>query len=351
MSCKHPLKAFPIGLTENGKTKYKICSYDVHHVELTSCDKWIATKSDYFLPSAKRVVTDFIEIPCGQCEACRMQYARQWANRCMLELQDHDSAFFVTLTYNNDMVPMSQYVDEETGEVFDSLTLRKRDLQLFFKRLRKHFPDDHIRYYACGEYGGKTYRPHYHAIIYGLHLNDLVFYKKNELGQNYYTSQSLSDVWRKEVGKKEYKYYGHVIVGEVTWESCSYTARYVMKKLKGKEAEFYGKFNVEPEFTVCSRRPGIARNYFDLHPDIYSKSYISIPTEKGGLKVYPPRYFDKLYDLENPEEMEMIKKNRLKVAQAATAAKLKNTSLSYLEMLEVEERNEKAKHKSLKREL
>lgn len=350
MACYHPLKAFPIGLTNTGKTQYKICSYEVHHVELTFGDKWIATKSEIKAPSSKRVVTEFIEIPCGQCTACRLEYSRQWANRCMLELQSHDSAYFVTLTYDDAHLPHSSYVDEETGEVLPSFTLVKRDFQLFMKRLRKRFPDDNIRFFACGEYGDKTFRPHYHAIIFGLHLDDLVFYKHLDRGYNYYNSKSLQDCWSvRENG--ELVPIGFAVVANVTWETCAYTARYVMKKLKGKEAEFYERFAIYPEFTLMSRRPGIGRGFFDGHPGIFETSFITVGTEKGGLKFKPPRYYDKLFDLQYPDEMKEIKEQRRRLANEVVRSKLENTTNSYLELLAVEERNQKAKIKSLRREL
>lgn len=82
-----------------------------------------------------------IKIPCGKCVGCRLEYSRQWANRCMLELQYHDSAYFCTFTYDDDHVPRTYYPDPETGEAFPAMTLQKRDFQLLMKRIRKHFPD------------------------------------------------------------------------------------------------------------------------------------------------------------------------------------------------------------------
>ena len=130
---------------------------------------------------------EILQVPCGQCIGCRIDRSRQWANRCMLELQYHDSAYFVTLTYDDLHVPKAYYPDPDTGEAHQSLTLCKRDFQLWMKRLRKRFSDDKIRFFACGEYGGSTHRPHYHAIVFGLHLDDLVKYKTVQEGDGYYT--------------------------------------------------------------------------------------------------------------------------------------------------------------------
>lgn len=283
-ACYHPLTAIVVEgqKTVNGKRVLKI-------VNPLFVPLWNDSHKEPF-PEEK-----IVKLPCGQCSGCRIQYSREWANRCMLELQYHDSAFFVTLTYDDIHVPRSYYADPETGEAMTSLTLCKRDFQLFMKRLRRKFGDDHIRFFMAGEYGSNTFRPHYHAIIFGLHLDDLSLYKKSPQGFSYYNSPSLQACWSDpETGQA----LGFAVVAEVTWETCAYTARYVMKKLTGKESEFYKTFNITPEFTLMSRKPGIARQYYDEHPDIYKKEFINVSTEKGGLKFKPPRYFDKLYDLE-----------------------------------------------------
>lgn len=257
----------------------------------------------------------------------------------MMELENHDSAWFVTLTYRPEDDPIA--CDPETGEALDWLTLRKRDLQLFFKRLRKAYPSDHIRYFAAGEYGDQTFRPHYHCIIYGLHLDDLEVYKKSPLGFTYWNSPKLEKVWS----------YGFAVVAEVTWESCAYTARYCMKKRNGKDSRYYTDMCIEPEFVVMSRKPGIARDFYETHLDIYDHKFINLATDKGGIKFVPPRYFDKLFELENPQRLEEIKLQRQKVGTATQESKLRQTSLSRDELLEVEERSFERKIKALRRSL
>ena len=47
-----------------------------------------------------------------------------------------------------------------------------RDVQLFIKKLRKQnakHTKNKIKYFAVGEYGGLTARPHYHLIIFNVH--------------------------------------------------------------------------------------------------------------------------------------------------------------------------------------
>lgn len=355
MPCYHPLKAFEIGKTLDGKRKMKVTSYEVEHVfQNYPGGSWYCSSSS-FTPGAFARVCKYVEIPCGKCIGCRLEYSRQWANRCMLELQYHDSSYFVTLTYNEEFVPRSYYGDSSSGEVLPSLTLRKRDFQLFMKRLRKRFSDDTIRFFMCGEYGPSTYRPHYHAILFGLHLDDLVPFSKSEQGFQYYTSQSLQDCW--SVVEREdsvtplsdRRPLGHILVANVTWETCAYTARYITKKLTGPQASFYSDFNIEPPFTLMSRKPGIARQYYDDHPDLYEYEYINVKTETGGRKFRPPRYFDKLFDLDQPEASAALKLTRQKMAEEAKKAKLSQTSLSYLDLLQVEEEAKLDSIKSLDR--
>lgn len=353
MPCYHPLKAFPVGFTDSGKKKMKVTSYDVEMVyQMFPDGPWYCSRSRP--SSAFRVVSVGVTIPCGRCIGCRLEYSRQWANRCMLELQYHKSSYFVTLTYNEEHVPHSWYANPESGEALPSLTLRKTDCQKFMKRLRKNFPDQKIRFFLCGEYGPETFRPHYHAILFGLELNDLVVYKKSPEGFVYYTSDSLQRCWstlltRKQDGQPQFSPIGQVLIAQVTWETCAYTARYITKKLTGPESDFYTDFNIEPPFVLMSRRPGIARQYYDDHPDVMEYEYLNVKTDKGGRKFRPPKYFDYLYDLEYPDEFAERKKVRQQMAEAAKAAKLSQTTLSYLELLQVEENAKLDAIKSLDR--
>lgn len=344
MACYHPLKGFVIGETDNGKRKMKIVPYGTDHLEQHGAELRIC--SDPFISAySDRSFREWVQIPCGQCVGCRLDYSRQWANRCMLELEYHTNAWFVTLTYNDLHVPQVDYVDPDTGEVCKALSLKKLDFQLFMKRLRKKVgADNRLRFFMAGEYGSQFQRPHYHAIIFGLKLDDLKFYKRSELGHTYYKSEFVQSTWRDEFGD-----IGYAVVAPVTWETCAYTARYVMKKLKGADALFYDEHNMQEPFTLMSRKPGIAHQYFVDHPDLYENEHIVISTDDGGRSFKPPRYYDSLYDLDHPEELAEIKEIRRKVAEDAIKLKLSKTDLSYLELLAVEESNLKNKLKSLKR--
>ena len=88
---------------------------------------------------------DGLLVPCGKCLACRIAKRTEWAMRMLHELSDYDDAVFVTLTYDEDHIPSNQ-------------SLKKSDLQKWFKRVRKEIEPKKIRYFACGEYGEKRCR-------------------------------------------------------------------------------------------------------------------------------------------------------------------------------------------------
>lgn len=225
-------------------------------------------------------------VPCGQCIGCRLDHARRWAIRCMHEakLYPDDQCYFATLTYSDENLPPNQ-------------SLAKEHLQLFWKRYRKKYHK--IRYYASGEYGDTTQRPHYHALIYGHRLPDLIHYS-DQAGGSLYTSSSLDSIWG----------LGHCMIGQITFESASYVARYATKKLTGKEGQAeYERLGLTPPFAVMSRRPGIGRGWYDRYTsDIYPSDEIVI-REKYLTK--PPRYYDTILQKENEVLYNTIKTNRL----------------------------------------
>lgn len=385
MSCYHPILAVDVGdrNLDTGGVRYKFCSipedfdpawdavgFDENSGRPCSPDSLNRIRWRPVFDSSGKLLFPwssfsplntgrypFKLIPCGRCDGCRLAYSKQWANRCMMELESHDSAYFVTLTYNDSFVPQSQYVDRDTGEVLTSLTLRKSDFQLFMKRLRFAFPNDRIRFFASGEYGDNTWRPHYHAIIFGLHLDDLVPSGKSPEGFQYFYSPSFQRCWSQQVdlfGERDktcpYQEMGYALVSPVTWETCAYTARYTMKKLRGAERMFYSDLALEPPFSLMSLKPGIGAQYLKDHPDCYDYSFINLATEKGGKKVPHPRYLDKLFEVDHPEEMAEIKAARERTAKAAAKAKLQRTTFNYLEMLQAEEDALRSRIKSLRRD-
>lgn len=340
MACYQPLKAFRIGKSEKtGKPIYKITDYRVDHIEYHKDGYWHKCYDPFVSRLAHEYNRTFIEIPCGKCIGCRLDHAKDWSNRCLMELQEHDSSYFITLTYNDINLPMTSYVKEDTGEIFEVPTLKKTDFQDFIKALRQALPEQKLRYYMAGEYGtgSDLPRPHYHVIIFGLKLDDLIFYKSNERGDKMYNSPLIDKIWKK----------GFCVVGNVTEESCNYTARYVMKKVNCNN-EVYKIRNMQPEFTLMSTHPGIAKSYYEKHPGIMEYEHIFLSTENGGKKIGIPRYFKRLQEKVDPDRVESKKRVNRKLLKVRNAEKLKNTSLSYLDQLKVEEENKLAKIRILK---
>lgn len=224
-----------------------------------------------------------VKVPCGQCIGCRLERSRQWALRCVHEASLYEHNCFVTLTYNDKCLPPGG-------------TLVKRDHQLFLKRLRKYLEPEKIRYYMCGEYGEQLQRPHYHFILFNCDFKDKQLFKLNN-GFPLYTSKTLELLWP----------FGFSTIGNVTFETCAYTARYVLKKINGDIAEDHYKGRL-PEYTCMSRRPGIAHDWVEKYEDdVYPHDYVVI---RNGIKCRPPRYYDKLYDLDHPDVFRGVKARR-----------------------------------------
>lgn len=161
---------------------------------------------------------------CGQCSPCRVNRKRVWVHRLMLENLKHDSSMFLTLTYNDKYIP-------------EDRSLNPDHLKNFIKRLRKAVDPKKIRYYAIGEYGDETKRPHYHAIIFGIGIEN---------------KETITKVWS---DSKTGESFGHIYVGDVSKDSASYVVGYLFKSKK--EIEEIEKKGLQKEFSRMSLRPGI----------------------------------------------------------------------------------------------
>lgn len=338
MACTNPLKAFTIGTNKKtGKAKLKITSRDCNYLMRLN-GSWIKCYDP--LPSEVSDSEDYIFsydlIPCGSCYSCRMSRAKDWTVRCMLESQYHESSYFLTLTYDDNSLPFN--IDTLSGEFSGKSSLVKSDLQKFIKRLRKNYPyDNHISYLACGEYGELSLRPHFHVLLFGLKLDDLKEYKKTELGYSLYNSEFISRLWP----------FGYSVIAPLTFESAAYVSRYTVKKAGDDKKDIYDEYLLEKEFIVCSLKPAIGYQYYVDHRDeIYKYDSIVLPE---GKVVKPPRYFDKLYEIDFPDKMAVIKERRKKLSEINLDAQLDVCDYDFDKLLSVKDYYFKKKTSNLLR--
>lgn len=236
-------------------------------------------RSKYRNPSGKRSIVFNIrdafkdmpvELPCGQCIGCRLERSRQWAIRCVHEASLYEDNCFLTLTYSDENLP-------ENGSV------RVEDFQKFMKRLRFEFPDQKIRFFHCGEYGEKYGRPHYHACIFNFDFKDKYHWSTASNGEKYYRSPTLEKLWP----------VGQSMIGNVTFESAAYVARYITKKITGPDAhQLYEDLGKKPEYVTMSRRPGIGKPWLDkFKSDVFPDDFVVL---RGKILKVPQFYMKEL---------------------------------------------------------
>ncbi len=208
----------------------------------------------------------------------------------------HDENSFITLTYNNENLPYGG-------------TLIKKHLTDFFKRLRKQHEPKKLRYFACGEYGDKMDRPHYHALLFGKHFDDYQTFV-NEEGKQYKTSPSLEITWP----------HGFNTIGEITFQSAAYCAKYTTKKRTGHIANTHYErlieetgetIMLEPEYGVMSRGgktgKGLGYEWYQKYKtDLFPRDECIV----DGRIMKPPKYYTKIYEKEEPEQWNKIKQDR-----------------------------------------
>lgn len=276
--CRKPLYAIKLGTNPSGKDHLKIYG---------------RTDQDYLGLCNTYGKENVVALPCGHCKECLNQRAKNWASRGLLEASEFKNNCFITLTYNNKCVP-------KTG-------LSKRDIQLFMKRLRKKYGDG-IRYLFAGEYGPKTLRPHYHAIIFNWFPEDSKPYCKGKNGGVVYHSKSLNELWNK----------GFCELSDVNFNDIAYVARYCVKKANPVDLSILG---YSKEFILMSRKPGLGYNYFikNINKIIdYDKLFLNY---NGFKKVAVPRYFDKLIEKYNPSLYKTLKLNRQYLGELTNSAR------------------------------
>lgn len=234
------------------------------------------------------------QVPCGQCVGCRLERSRQWAVRLTHEAQFHLHRWFWTLTYDDEHLPANG-------------SLRPRDWVLFMKRLREARSDTRVRYFQCGEYGETTWRPHHHAIVFGVDWADRERYSQNARGDVLYRSQELDDLWS----------HGQVWIGGFSFASAAYVARYVMKKVTGDAAaDHYRRVDPEtgevyslvPPYVTMSRRPGIGTRFMERYSsDLFPADAVVV----NGVESLPPRFYVKQLEKSDPVAVKKLKRQRI----------------------------------------
>lgn len=207
------------------------------------------------------------DVPCGRCMNCRIERSREWSVRLLQEMPYHEKCCFITLTYSEDFVPDG---------------LQKKEFQDFLKRLRKR-TDQKIKYFACGEYGDKNGRPHFHACIFGLGVED---------------TPIIEASWNM----------GRIEVTPLLPERINYATGYITKKLYGEEArrEYVDK---QPPFQLISK--GLGKEYvLDNEKYLRQKYEMNV----NGIQQNLPRYYKKVLDMPK-EEIRKKAEEKLKLMQ------------------------------------
>jgi len=254
--------------------------------------------SVFFSEVGQRDFVRTLELSCQQCIECRLERSRQWAVRCVQEASLHVNNCFITLTYARDPVTL----------IYD-------DFQKFMKRLRKRFACFDVelghwvpRFFAGGEYGEQLGRPHFHACLFGVDFPDKVFLRRSESGFDLFRSPVLEALWPS----------GFSTVGNFSFESAAYVARYVMAKVNGDQAEAWYRvvdpdtgevIDRVPEFCHMSLRPGIGALWLDRYrSDVYPHGLMVV----NGKEVTPPKYYERRYKrfAEGSEELASLEERR-----------------------------------------
>lgn len=268
MPCYSQMLAYPTpGKTKNGKTPYKFVGKAAN------------------LYTRYGSITGALLLPCKQCIGCRLEKSRQWATRLMHETKFHSGSIFLTLTYDESNLPKNG-------------SLVKSHLRTFFKDLRarnSYYGKNKIKYFACGEYGDTTGRPHYHAGLFG----DLSIYddaaieeEPSRSGDRQFTHPDITATWP----------HGLHRFSEFNFETAAYVARYVLKKISGPASQaHYG--NRIPEFQSSSN--GLGKGHVETWlDDIYPSDHVVIP---GRGAFMPPPYYDRLLEKRDPGLYQQVK--------------------------------------------
>lgn len=229
-----------------------------------------------------------VQLPCSKCLQCRLDYARGWAIRCVHEAQMHNETSFITLTYDDQKLASKKLIYE--------------DFQLFMKKLRKQRQNP-IGYFVTGEYGEKTKRPHWHALLFGYRPRDAEYKYSNDRGDKCFSSKLLSTTWGNGIAE----------FGDVTIHSAGYCARYAAKKLvhgKDQDHDFH-------PISKKSSKHAIGKKWLEkYYADVFNEGVVRL---RDGSTASIPRYYEKWLQKEMPELwLDYVTKTKIKNTERAT---------------------------------
>lgn len=345
MTCYHP----KIRIEMIGKTEKAADGHIYHPAIIVPAEKEGETLEKYSLFAANYKKTI---IPCRTCIGCKLDYSREWANRGYLESKYSDHNYFVTLTYDDDHLPMLEKITTKDSKTYKRTeewkgVLEPNHLKGFIHDIRQYFDrqKNHqgIKYIACGEYGTEKERPHYHIVLFNCPLETEGFYNSRLNRDHDYLWQhkTIERFWRLGISN----------VGLATWNTIAYVSRYVTKKLYGHNAEDERAQKGQiPEFIRVSK--GIGKKFWEENKEsILSTDTITIRNGSGVHQSKPPRYFNRLLKAENSEIYEAIKEKREHDNKHAKAVKNQCHTYGQLEELENQERTKTIKAGTLKRNI
>lgn len=221
--------------------------------------------------------------PCGKCPECLKRRVSGWSFRLKKEMQRATAAFFITLTYDTDHVPISPN---------GFMSLNKKHPPLWIKRLRKFYTDlEHpTKYYLCGEYGTDSKRPHYHVILFNYPLETLI---GTSAARNAYNYPEIYLDGKFPHHTSEWPQ-GHITIGQVNEKTVQYTLKYMCKP---QTRVLHTRDDRQIQFSLMSK--GLGSNYLTPQmkkwhkSDLLNRMYIPIEDNK---KVAMPRYYkEKIY--------------------------------------------------------
>lgn len=243
------------------------------------------------------------QIPCGKCISCRLEYARQWAIRCVHEAKMHPENCFITLTYAEENLKSDKlvYQDFQTfvknlrSQRFQGLldlmfpTLPQKEQRQLWRKLpkeRQNELNDSIRIsvFVTGEYGDRQKRPHWHALLFNYRPEDSTYKYSNDRGDKIYSSETLGNLWPHGISE----------LGDVTFESAGYCARYAAKKLAHGPDQSHD-FN---PISKKSCKHAIGKSFLEKYwKEIFDNGFVIVNNTKSSI----PRYYEKWLKRHQPE--------------------------------------------------